>query len=64
MSSMTYKDKKRKTDHHVIGMGDSMPQKKRRSVKWKTLGNNEVQQHVVKNIALRKHTWTGGRNVG
>ena len=27
MSSMTYKDKKRKTDHHVIGMGDSMPQK-------------------------------------
>jgi len=32
---MTYKDKKRKTDHHVIGMADSMPQKKRRSVKWK-----------------------------
>jgi len=38
MSSMTYKDKKRKTDHHVIGMGDSMPRKKRRSVKWKTAG--------------------------
>jgi len=30
MSSMTYKDK---TDHHVIGMADSMPQKSRRSVK-------------------------------
>jgi len=29
---MTYKDK-RKTDHHVIGMADSMPQNKRRSVK-------------------------------
>jgi len=27
MSSMTYKDKKCKTDHHVIGMADSMPQK-------------------------------------
>jgi len=26
MSSMAYKDKKRKTDHHVIGMADSMPQ--------------------------------------
>jgi len=24
MSSMTYKDKKRKTDHHVIGMAESM----------------------------------------
>ena len=35
MSSMTYKDKKRKTDHRVIGMADSMPQKNRRSVKWK-----------------------------
>jgi len=33
---MTYKDKKRKTDHHVIGMADSMPQKKRRSVKLST----------------------------
>jgi len=22
MSSMTYKEKKRKTDHHVIGMGE------------------------------------------
>ena len=33
MSSMTYKDKERKTDHHVIGMADSMPQKNRRSVK-------------------------------
>jgi len=30
---MTYEDKKRKTDHHVIGMADSMPQKSRRSVK-------------------------------
>jgi len=29
MSSMMYKDKKRKTDHHVIGMDDSMPQKSR-----------------------------------
>jgi len=29
---MTYKVKKRKTDHHVIGMADSMPQKNRRSV--------------------------------
>jgi len=28
MSSITYKDKKRKTDHHVIGMADSMPLKK------------------------------------
>jgi len=27
MRSMTYKDKKRKTDHQVIGMADSMPQK-------------------------------------
>jgi len=33
MSSMTYKDKKRKTDHHAIGMADSMQQKNRRSVK-------------------------------
>jgi len=30
---MTYKDKKRKTVHQVIGMADSMPQKSRRSVK-------------------------------
>jgi len=31
---MTYKDKKnRKTDHHVIGMADSMPQKNRTSAK-------------------------------
>jgi len=30
---MMYKDKKRKTDHHVIGMADSMSQKNRRSVK-------------------------------
>jgi len=29
---MTYKDKKCKADHHVIGMGDSIPQKNRRSV--------------------------------
>jgi len=44
MSSMTYNDKKRKTDHHVIliGMADSVPQKKCRSVKWKTLGDDEV----------------------
>ena len=42
MSSMTYKDKKRKTDHHVIGMADSMPQKSRRSVKWKPLEDDEV----------------------
>jgi len=28
MSNMTYKDEKRKTDHHVIGVGDSMSQKK------------------------------------
>jgi len=33
MSSMTNKDKKRKTDHQVKGMADSMPQKSRRSVK-------------------------------
>ena len=33
MNSMTYKDKKRKTVHHVVGMADSMPQKNRRSVK-------------------------------
>jgi len=33
MSSMTYKDKKRKTDYHVIRMADSMPQKNRKSVK-------------------------------
>ena len=30
---MTYKGKKRKTDHHVIGMADSMPQKNHRNVK-------------------------------
>jgi len=42
MSSMTYKDKKRKTDHHAIGMADSMQQKNRRSVKWKPLGDDEV----------------------
>jgi len=30
---MTYKDEKPKTDHHVIGMADSVPQKNRRSVK-------------------------------
>jgi len=30
MSSMTYKHKKCKTDHHVIGMADSMPQKNSR----------------------------------
>ena len=42
MSSMTYKDKKRKTDHHVTGMADSMPQKSRRSVKWKPVGDDEV----------------------
>ena len=45
MSSMTYKDKKRKADHHVIGMADSVPQKSRRSVKRKPLGDDEVQQH-------------------
>ena len=45
MSSMPYKDKKRKTDHHVIGMDDSMPQKNRRSVKSKTLGDDEAQPH-------------------
>jgi len=33
MSNMTYKDKKRKTDHHVIGMGDNMPQKNRKGAK-------------------------------
>jgi len=33
MSSMTYKDKTGKTDHHVMGMADSMPQENRRSVK-------------------------------
>jgi len=32
MSVMTYKDKKRKTDHHVTGMADSMPQKKNKEV--------------------------------
>jgi len=42
MSSMTYKDKKRKTDHHLIGMADSMPQKNRGSAKSKTLGDDEV----------------------
>jgi len=42
MSRMTCKDKKRKTDHHVIGMADSMPQKSRRSVKGKPLGDDEV----------------------
>jgi len=31
---MTYKDKKRKTDHHVMGMADSMPQKKRKSANF------------------------------
>jgi len=36
--------KKRKTDHHVIGMGDSMSQKKRRRVSWKTLGDDEIKQ--------------------
>jgi len=34
---MTYKDKKCKTDHHVIGIANSMPQKNRRSAKWKPL---------------------------
>jgi len=28
MNSITYKDKKCKTEHHVIGMGGSMSQKK------------------------------------
>jgi len=42
MSSMTYKDKKCETGHHVIGMADSKPQKNRRSVKWKTLGDDET----------------------
>jgi len=42
MSSMTYKGKKRKTDHHLIGMADSMPQKSRRSGKSKPLGDDEV----------------------
>jgi len=42
MSSMTYKHKKRKTDHHVAGMADSMPQKNRRSAKWKPLGDDGV----------------------
>ena len=42
MSSMTYIDKKRKTDHHFIGMADSMPQKSRKSVKWNPLGDDEV----------------------
>jgi len=48
MSTMTYKDKKRKTDHHVTGMADSMPQKNRRGVKWKPLEDDEVQQHHKK----------------
>jgi len=38
MSSKTYEDKKHKTDHHVIGMGDSMPQKNGGSVNWKNAG--------------------------
>jgi len=42
MSSMTYKDKKRKTVHHVVGIADSMPQKSRSSVKRKPLGDDEV----------------------
>jgi len=39
---MTYNNKKRKTDHHVTGMANSMPQKSRRSVKGKPLGDGEV----------------------
>ena len=42
MSSMTYKDKKHKTDHHLIGMAESMLQKNRRSVTSKPLGDDEV----------------------
>jgi len=34
---MTYKE--HKTDVLVIGMADSLPQKNRRSVKWKPLGD-------------------------
>jgi len=36
------KTKNAKTDYHVMGMADSMPQKSRRSVKWKPLGDDEV----------------------
>jgi len=42
MNSMTDKDKNRKTDHHLIGMADSMPQKNRLSAKSKPLGDDEV----------------------
>jgi len=36
------KKKKRKTDHHVIGTGDSMPQKNVEVENEKTLGDDEV----------------------
>jgi len=42
MSSMKYKDKHVKLTITLQEMDDSMPQKKRRSVKWKTLGDDNV----------------------
>ena len=38
MSSMTYKDKKRKTDHHVKGMGEQHVTEKSWKCKMKNAG--------------------------
>jgi len=49
MNNMAYKDKKRKTDHHVIGMADSMPQKSRRSAnenRWEMMKFNNTINSV------------------
>jgi len=44
---MTWKDKRRKTDHHVMGMADSISQEKREVLneqRWEMKYNNVINR--------------------